>query len=134
MNSLKLKITILDRTRLIDDRGWFLKALTGKEENLPEYTGEVYITSAKPNSFRGGHYHKEATEWFTLLTGKALLRLSDVETNEKMEILLDSAYPQTIVIPPFVAHSFVNQSDSDYILLAYTDLLYNPEDTVAYSI
>ena len=126
------KIQIIERKRLEDSRGWFLKVIDGKEENLPPHTGEIYITSAIENSARGSHYHIKATEWFTLIQGQAILTLEDIESKEAFELTLDAKSPQTIMIPPKIAHSFLNKSKEDFILIAYTDELYDPSDTIVY--
>lgn len=130
--ALKDKIEIIERKRLEDSRGWFLKVINGNERNLPAYTGEIYITSATKNSTRGSHYHIKATEWFTLIQGQAILTLEDIDSKEVLELTLDAKSPQTIVIPPNVAHSFLNKSQEDFILIAYTDELYDPSDTIAH--
>lgn len=130
--SLNDKIVLIKRCLISDERGWFLKVITGKEDELPDYTGEVYITSATPGQSKGGHYHEIAKEWFTLLTGKATLRLKDIDTGEEMTLNLDVSNPVTIFVPPRVAHRFDNDYNDDFILLAYTDLHYKPEDTIAY--
>lgn len=133
MNKLASKIEIIDRKYIVDDRGWFLKTLTGKEDGLPQYTGEIYVTSAKPGFNKGGHFHLIATEWFTLIKGRATLLLVDIESGDKISMSLDSAIPQTVVVSPGIAHCFENDSDSeDYVLLAYTDLHYTPQDTIPY--
>ena len=41
---------------------------------------------------------------------------------------------QTVFIPNGVAHIVVNNSDKNFILLAYTDKLYDPADTIAFKI
>jgi dTDP-4-dehydrorhamnose 3,5-epimerase-like enzyme len=128
--SLKSKIAIIPRDRLTDDRGWFLKAINGKEQGLPAHTGEVYFTSALPGKSRGGHYHLLATEWFTLLQGECRLRLRDTKTNEEMELQLSAATPATIMVPPGVAHIFENVSSDNFILMAYSSALYDPADTI----
>ena len=128
------KIRIINRNLIKDERGWFLKAITGKEENLPTRTGEVYFTCGSPGQIKGLHYHRIAQEWFTLISGKALLKLEDVNTNEKLEIELNADSPVTIYVPPFIAHAFVNESDLDFILCAYTDILYDPKDTISFGI
>lgn len=127
---LENKIVIISRKRITDDRGWFLKAINGKEENLPEKTGEFYFTQGLPGKAKGGHYHVAATEWFTLISGQCLLRLRDMDTGEEMEIELQDTDPRTIVVPPNVAHIFVNRSECDFILAAYSSHLYDPSDTV----
>ena len=58
------RATIINRRLIADERGWFLKAITGTEEGIPSHTGEVYLTMGKPGQAKGGHYHPEAVEWF----------------------------------------------------------------------
>ena len=130
--SLKNKIKIIERRLISDERGWFLKTITGTEFNLPNHTGEVYVTMAKPGQSKGGHYHPRALEWFSLVQGAATLKLEDIETHEKMTIDLSFDNPVTVFVPNNIAHIFINNSEYDFILLAYTDLLYTPEDTVAF--
>ena len=48
---------------------------------------------------------------------------------------MEASNPETVYIPRNVAHSVECARDSDkFILCAYTDLLYNPEDTIPYEI
>lgn len=135
MKSITLsdKIAIIKRQIIRDERGWFFKELTGKEEGLPHYTGEIYTVCALPGCQRGGHYHKVAKEWFTVITGQALLKLKDIETEEVKMIQLTTETPVTVVVPPLIAHQFENHSENEFILLAYTDQLYDPADTISYS-
>ena len=126
------KVHIINRRLIADDRGWFLKAITGTEENIPSHTGEVYLTMGKPGQAKGGHYHPEAVEWFTIIEGSAILKLEDMETHETREIEMSLEKAITVFIPNNVAHIVVNNSDKDFILLAYTDKLYDPADTIAH--
>lgn len=127
------KVKIIPRRLISDDRGWFLKAITGTEEGLPDQTGEVYLTMGKPGQAKGGHYHPEAVEWFTIIEGSALLRLEDIKTLETMEIEMSLEKAITVFIPNNVAHVVVNNGESNFILLAYTDKLYDPADTIPYN-
>jgi dTDP-4-dehydrorhamnose 3,5-epimerase-like enzyme len=126
------KVKIINRRLIADERGWFLKAITGTEEGIPAHTGEVYLTMGKPGQAKGGHYHPEAVEWFTLIEGSAVLKLEDMETHEKQEVEMSLEKAITVFIPNNVAHIVVNNSDKDFILLAYTDKLYDPSDTIAH--
>ena len=128
------RVRIIPRRLISDERGWFLKAITGTEESIPSHTGEVYLTMGKPGQAKGGHYHPEAVEWFTVIEGSAILKLEDIETHEKQEIEMSLDKAITVFIPNNVAHIVVNNSDKDFLLLAYTDKLYNPADTIAYNI
>lgn len=126
------KVKIITRRLITDERGWFFKAITGTEENIPNHTGEVYLTMGKPGQSKGGHYHPKAVEWFTVIEGKALLKLEDIETKERMEIEMSLEEAQSVFVPNGVAHIFENAGDTNFITLAYTDLLYDPADTIAY--
>lgn len=108
------------------------KAITGTEEGIPNHTGEVYLTMGKPGQAKGGHYHPEAVEWFTVIEGSAILKLEDIKTHEKREIEMSLEKAISVFIPNNVAHIVVNNSERDFILLAYTDKLYDPSDTIAY--
>lgn len=128
------KVKVIPRRLLKDERGWFLKAITGTEENIPSHTGEVYLTMGKPGQTKGGHYHPEAVEWFTIVQGSAILKLEDMETHERRDIPMSLDKAITVFIPNQVAHVVVNDSHEDFILLAYTDKLYDPKDTIPYTI
>ena len=132
---LKDKIEIIERKKLGDSRGWFMKVIDGKEEGLPSYTGEIYLTHASgKGQVRGNHYHDKAKEWFTLIQGRAELKLMDMKTEEVISIALSADEPKTIVIPPGVAHAFLNTEEESFLLLAYTDELYDPVDTIPHSL
>ena len=64
---LKNRISVIPRNKIVDHRGWFLKVINGTETGLPPFTGEVYVVYSEHGSSRGGHYHFQATEWFTLI-------------------------------------------------------------------
>lgn len=127
------KVQVISRKLLTDERGWFFKAITGKEENLPMHTGEVYLTMGKPGTRKGGHYHVRASEWFTVIQGSARLRLEDTVTKETREFELSLEKAVSVFVPCGVAHVFENTGTTDFIVLAYTDVLYDPSDTIAYS-
>ena len=38
------QVKVLNRRLISDERGWFLKAINGTEEQLPTHTGEIYLT------------------------------------------------------------------------------------------
>lgn len=132
--ALKDKIRIIPRKLIVDERGWFLKVVTGTEEDIPQHTGEVYLTMGKVGHAKGGHYHPKALEWFTLVSGKAVLKLEDVVTHEKLQLKISFEDAITVFVPNMVAHSWQNLGEQDFIVLAYTDLKYNPIDTVIYKL
>ncbi|HXS55474.1 MAG TPA: dTDP-4-dehydrorhamnose 3,5-epimerase family protein [Hanamia sp.] len=132
MSNLNDKIYSIKRDLLQDSRGWFLKVINGTEPHN-RLECEVYITSAKPGESKGGHYHLVANEWFTLVKGKALLTTIDISSKEKAEFSLNSDEPETLYIPAGIAHNFYNSGDTDFILIAFTNVKYDPSDTISYN-
>ena len=102
------KIKLINRHKIEDNRGYFLKIMTGKEEDLLIHIGEVYLTMAKPNETKGEHFHLIAKEWFTLIKGECLVFLKDIISNETIYLKLDANIPQTLYVPNNIGHSFTN--------------------------
>ena len=126
------QVTLIPRVFKADGRGWFLKVIDGDERELPAEIGEVYLTMAIPGEVRGNHYHQRTAEWFTVVNGKALLRLLDPSTSETRDIQLESSSPLTVYVPPGIAHAFQNPEDADeeMLLVAYAGSRYDPADTI----
>lgn len=130
---------VLDRVAVIprvfhgDGRGWLLKLMDGTEPTLSPVFGEIYMVMALPGHVRANHYHVKTSEWFTVVQGKAILKLADPESCEQREVFLEAAEPQTVFVPAGVAHAFKNPEDSglELILIAYADRPYDPADTLA---
>ena len=130
------KVQLIDRKKLSDSRGWFFKIMHGKEDNLSQELGEIYTTRAIPGGFRANHYHKVASEWFTVIEGTAKVIVEDIHTKERQEFELSGKNPQTLYCAPEIAHVFYNPEDSeeDFILIAYADKQYDPADTILYNL
>jgi dTDP-4-dehydrorhamnose 3,5-epimerase-like enzyme len=132
--TLKDRIRFIERRRLSDERGWFLKVLTGLEDELPELVGEVYFTHAIPGQVRGNHFHRLAHEWFTVIQGVAEVRFLDPKTGERLDYIAESVRPVTIHVPPGIVHAFKNPETATepMLLVAYSSEIYNSTDTVKY--
>jgi oxalate decarboxylase/phosphoglucose isomerase-like protein (cupin superfamily) len=126
------RITRLPRRLVADARGTFIKCIDGHEPELPGFTGEVYMVRAFGGQRRGDHYHPLAREWFTVIAGEGVLALQDIASGERLDLQLSAARPETVFIPPGLAHVFVNDpaAREDLIVVAYTDRLYDPADTI----
>ena len=96
------KVQLIHRHLIKDERGWFFKAITGCEEGIPLHTGEVYLTMGIQGQIKGGHYHPEAVEWFTVIEGEAILRLEDIVTHERREILLNFEQAVSVFVPSLI--------------------------------
>ena len=90
------------------------------------------------NNLAGDWHHtaemneKNTDHWVFNSDGTAMSYVLNNDTKERMEIPMDAAQPETIFIPQRVAHRVDNCSEDEYIMCAYTDVLYDPKDTIAY--
>lgn len=125
-------VETIQRSYISDKRGSFLKIIHGAEPGLANAMGEIYLVRGYPGESRANHYHRAATEWFTLISGAVVLKLTDVESAVSMTLTLDAGNPVTIKVPPMVAHSFLNNGKEDFVLIAYSDERYDPADTIVF--
>ena len=130
------KVKLIPRELKSDERGSFLKVITGNEENLPPRTGEVYVTMGDLGQVRGNHYHLQTSEWFTLIQGTAVAVVADPVTGERLQWTLDGRDPVTLYVPAGIAHAFKNPegSHNPMLLIVYADQQYQPLDTVQFPV
>jgi len=125
-------VRVIERQLRGDQRGWLLKLLDGYEEGLGERQGEVYAVMALPGEVRGNHYHPLASEWFTVVRGRAIAAVGEIDTPARQTYELSIDAPTTLYVPAGLAHAFVNPRDArePFILVVYANLRYDPGDTV----
>ena len=78
--------------------------------------------------YRGGHYHTKKVEHFYVISGKLLVQMVDLDTQEKSEVRLREG--QRVTIHPNCAHRF--RAESEAQVIEYFDSLYDPEDDRPY--
>jgi dTDP-4-dehydrorhamnose 3,5-epimerase-like enzyme len=127
-------VEVIKRISIQDERGKFLKLLSGFEKGLSKIVGELYLVIGYPGQIRGRHYHKNATEWFTIIYGEATLILVCTKTGSRKEIKMNADDPTTVKVPPMIAHTFFNSGQNEFYLIAYTDCKYEKSDTLNYEI
>lgn len=114
-----------------DERGHlieFLKhaELVGKETQF----GQIYfVTFESPRQIRGNHYHTHGFEVFGVLHGVLEVALEDVNTKERVDMILDADDKlfTRLTLGTYVAHAFRNISPTA-ILLDYCSHQYNREN------
>ena len=126
------EIKIYELNRFNDHRGWFLKLLNGTESFHDELIGDVYFVCGKEKGVRGNHYHIKTDEWFSVISGTCKLFLEDINTKESIVFDLDESTPRMIHVPANIAHAFVNADGAEFIVAAFTNTIFDKEDTIPY--
>jgi len=100
---------------MLDERG-FLMEILRVDDPMFEGFGQVYITGCKQGVAKGWHYHKQQTDHFVCVGGKALVVLYDHRRDSPTHGKVDEFVlagppcrdhePRLIKIPPEVVHGF----------------------------
>jgi dTDP-4-dehydrorhamnose 3,5-epimerase len=128
-------VSLIESRRLSDSRGNFTKILTHDQLlNVPDFElEEVFVTKTIKGAIRGMHLQvDEASNWrvIQVLSGVAFDVLLDLRTEQPTYLstqtnILSGDSPQTLLVPPGVAHGF--QAIEDTEMLYLTSHRYNPE-------
>ncbi|MBL8413482.1 MAG: dTDP-4-dehydrorhamnose 3,5-epimerase family protein [Propionivibrio sp.] len=110
-----------------DTRGWLVKLLMREHINGPLDFGEIYITAAHAGQVKGNHFHERASEWFSVIQGRALMSVRVMASGESALVELSADAPEIIKVAPGVAHAFKNNGSGMMLLLAYADDPYNAQ-------
>jgi dTDP-4-dehydrorhamnose 3,5-epimerase-like enzyme len=124
IDELPITDSFLPQKRLIQPRGELALIEDGMRFR---HLGYFSLKRGK-GFYRGGHYHRKKVEHFYVISGKLLVQLVDLETQEKSEVTLKGG--QRVTIHPNCAHRFMAEEDAQVI--EYFDSLYDPKDDRPY--
>jgi dTDP-4-dehydrorhamnose 3,5-epimerase len=115
-----------------DERGRLFEILRADDPEFVRF-GQVYVTTAHPGMVKAWHHHRQQTDYFCLIQGRARFALYDARTGSASrglidEIVCDGDSPQLIVIPPGVYHGFKCIGDTDAICINCPTAPYNSAD------
>jgi L-fuculose-phosphate aldolase len=119
VETLPVTRDFLRRKRLIEDRGEL--ALIEDGMAIHHLT---YFSLVPGTGFRGGHFHESKTEHFYVISGVLHLELQDVDTQDRMEVVLEAG--QKVVIRPRCAHRFRARKTAQVI--EYYEGVYDGDD------
>jgi dTDP-4-dehydrorhamnose 3,5-epimerase len=124
---------ILDIIPYEDSRG-SLKKILMQSQLKAGHIEEVYLIYTGKGSVRGNHYHKFTLEYFTVVSGRAVIVLKDLSTGAVQELRISAHDNKIIMVPPGVAHAFKNEREEPLVILAVSTREYDKEDPDTYAI
>jgi oxalate decarboxylase/phosphoglucose isomerase-like protein (cupin superfamily) len=100
---------------------------------------DIGIHSVNPDNQRGGHYHKQKTEWLLPLSGKALLIWTEKQNPKQEDIkqfTIEANYkePCLIEIPPLVIHWVKNNNLEVFVMASLSTEDFNSQNPDTYKI
>jgi UDP-2-acetamido-2,6-beta-L-arabino-hexul-4-ose reductase len=113
-----------------DLRGKFIEIFKIKN------AGQISIFTMFPGVVRGNHYHHTKCEKFLILKGSLLFKFKHIITNQTYEIKADEKNAIVIETAPGWAHSIINFSTEEAIVLVWANEWFNvnDQDTNSYKV
>lgn len=113
--------------------GWEIQGLQKSKGFNGKDIRDIVIQSINKGQKRGGHYHKQKTEWFFAIKGKAKLlwcEQKSAKDEDLKEIRLDEDQenPYVLEITPETCHWVKNDSEVDFLMIAFSSEEYNQDN------
>jgi UDP-2-acetamido-2,6-beta-L-arabino-hexul-4-ose reductase len=115
-------------TKHSDDRGAFVEIMRAGSSGQTSYSTTV------PGITRGNHYHTRKIERFAVISGKALIQIRKIDSDEVLEYVLDGSEPAYVDMPIWYTHNIKNIGNTELITLFWINEPYDPEDADTYFI
>jgi UDP-2-acetamido-2,6-beta-L-arabino-hexul-4-ose reductase len=111
-----------------DYRGEFVEIMR------TETAGQFSFSTTIPGVTRGNHYHTRKVERFSVISGKASIKLRKIDSDEVIEYIIDGKTPSYVDMQIWHTHNITNIGQSELVTLFWINEPYNPEDADTYFI
>jgi UDP-2-acetamido-2,6-beta-L-arabino-hexul-4-ose reductase len=95
-------------------------------------SGQFSFSTTVSGITRGNHFHTRKAERFAVISGKALIQLRRIGTDEVIDYYLDGEKPAYVDMPIWYTHNIKNIGDSELVTLFWINEPYNAEDADTY--
>lgn len=129
-NTLRSYIPNADRpislTLHADNRGDLFEAIRA------DGRGQVFLSTTKPGITRGNHFHLRKVERFLVVSGKAIIRLRKVLTDEVISYEVTGDELKAIDIPTLHTHNISNVGNEPLLTLFWAGEHFDPNNSDTY--
>lgn len=94
----------------IDPRGSFTELLKTKSH------GQVSVNISKPGITKGQHWHHTKWEFFIVVSGKGLIQMRKVGSNEVLNFEVSGEQIQAVHMLPGYTHNIINLSETENLV------------------
>ena len=115
-------------TKHSDDRGAFVEIMRAGS------SGQISYSTTVPGITRGNHYHTRKIERFAVISGKALIQIRKIDSDEVFEYILDGTEPAYVDMPIWYTHNIKNIGNTELLPLFWINEPYEPENSDTYFI
>jgi UDP-2-acetamido-2,6-beta-L-arabino-hexul-4-ose reductase len=95
-------------------------------------TGQAFVSTTRPGSTRGDHYHLSKVERFFVVHGKAEIALRRLLDDEVVRFRIGGDQPGFVDMPTMWVHNISNVGADDLVTMFWADQLLDPENPDQY--
>ena len=110
-------------TKHTDNRGSFIETVK------TSMGGQFSFSNTHPGITRGNHFHTRKIERFAVISGKAVIRLRRIGTNEILYFELDGNQPAFVDMPVWYTHNITNVGSEELLTLFWINEFFDPKDS-----
>ncbi len=110
----------------IDSRGSFTEIIRTEDR------GQFSVNVVKPGITKGNHWHHTKTEKFLVVSGRGLIRLRRIDTDEIIDYHVSGDKMEVVDIPTGYTHNIINIGDTDLIIFMWANEPFNPDKPDTY--
>lgn len=103
----------------VDERGSFTELVRTVD------SGQFSVSFSKPGIVRGNHYHNTKMERFIVIKGTAKISFKKVDSDEKIEFIVNDEEIKVVTIPVGYTHNIENIGTDDMILFIWCNELFD---------
>ncbi len=92
-----------------------------------EDRGQFSVNISRPGSEKGNHWHCTKNEKFVVVSGKALIQLRQVGSNEVISYRVSGERLEVIDIPVGYTHNIINVGETDLVTFMWSNERFDPE-------
>ena len=109
-----------------DKRGAFVEIVRAGS------AGQFSYSTTVPGITRGDHYHSRKIERFAVISGKALIQIRKINSDEVYEYIVDGAEPAYVDMPIWYTHNIKNIGKKELMTLFWINEPYDLENSDTY--
>ena len=113
---------IFDLKMNVDSRGSFTELLKTAD------CGQISVNISKPGITKGQHWHHTKWEFFIVVSGKGLIQMRRIGTDEVLNYYVSGEKIQAVHMLPGYTHNIINLSDTeDLVTVMWANELFDPQ-------
>ncbi len=94
--------------------------------------GQISVNISKPGIIKGNHWHHTKNEKFLVVSGRGLVQLRKLGSDQVITHKVSGEKLEVIDIPPGYAHNIINEGESDMVTLIWADSPFDPKNPDTY--